>query len=470
MSDDDLTARPDGALGLSAHELAAALRDGQVSAAEVMAAALSRAEAVQRQVNAFTWIDPDGALAAARTADERIAAGRAGRLEGVPLAVKELTPVAGQPWTMGSLAFRDTVASITDPALQALIDGGAIPFVRTNSPEFGCASVTDNDLFGETLNPWNRAFSTGGSSGGAGAALASWATPLAQGSDSAGSLRIPAAACGVVGMKPSYAAVPVAAPAYLDRFGHNGPMGRTVADVRLMLEVMARPDDDYLFGARLAERPAVSTLTGLRVLVIDAMDGLDIDDEVAQALRETATLLEQSGAHVEVASFPWGFERLFDAVKQAFAATYMPLARLARDSGGDVTDLTRAFIADVEPVAVDGLHTVRAQQEMANLHRDLAELFRRADILMLPTLAMPAPAAHDRFIDHAPQVNGREHQDRWIVGFTVPFNLVSQCPAVSLPAGWSRDGLPLAVQLVGRPYSDYALLDIAELLETGIRG
>jgi Asp-tRNA(Asn)/Glu-tRNA(Gln) amidotransferase A subunit family amidase len=157
-------------------------------------------------------------------------------------------------------------------------------------------------------------------------------------------------------------------------------------------------------------------------------------------------------------------------VKQAFAATYMPLARLARDSGGDVTDLTRAFIADVEPVAVDGLHTVRAQQEMANLHRDLAELFRRADILMLPTLAMPAPAAHDRFIDHAPQVNGREHQDRWIVGFTVPFNLVSQCPAVSLPAGWSRDGLPLAVQLVGRPYSDYALLDIAELLETGIRG
>jgi Asp-tRNA(Asn)/Glu-tRNA(Gln) amidotransferase A subunit family amidase len=142
---------------------------------------------------------------------------------------------------------------------------------------------------------------------------------------------------------------------------------------------------------------------------------------------------------------------------------------LTRDRGGAITDLTQGFIADVAPAAADGLHTVRAQQAMAELHADIGVLFRRADLLMLPTLAMPAPVAHDRFLDHAPTVNGREHQDRWIVAFTVPFNLTSQCPALSLPVGQSRDGIPLAVQLVGRPGTDLDLLAIAELLETGVR-
>lgn len=469
MRDEVLTARPDGPMGLSATELASALRTGQVRAHEVMTEALARAERVQAVVNPFTWHDPEAALAAARAADERIAAGQARPLEGVPLAVKELTPVAGQPWTMGSVALREVVATATDPSIRNLIAAGAIPFIRTNSPEFGCASVTDNDLFGETLNPWNPAFSTAGSSGGAAAALAAWTTPLAQGSDSAGSLRMPAAACGVVGLKPSYGVVPVAAPAYLDRFGHNGPMARTVADARLMLTVMAGVDEEHLFGLPLTPAGPAPSLRGLRVLVIDGMPGLDVDEEVLGGLLATADLLERAGAHVERTTFPWEWDRLFDAVKQAFAATYMPLARMTRDMGGAITDLTRGFIEDVAPVAADGMHTVRAQQAMAELHADIATLFHRADVLLLPTLAMPAPIAHDRFVDHAPTVNGREHQDRWIVAFTVPFNLTSQCPAVSLPVGYSRDVIPLAVQLVGRPGSDLALLDLAELVETTVR-
>lgn len=469
MTDGVLTARPDGPLGRSAGDLAADLRSGRVSAVDVMTAALARADVVQAAVNPVTWRDDEAALAAARAADARIAAGEARPLEGVPVAVKELTPVAGQPWTMGSVALRDVVAPMTDPSIRNLMAAGAIPFLRTNSPEFGCASVTDNDLFGETLNPWNPAYSTAGSSGGAAAALATWVAPLAQGSDSAGSLRMPAAACGVVGLKPTYGVVPVAAPAYLDRFGHNGPMGRTVADVRLMLTAMAGVDEDQLFGVPLGSAGPAASLRGLRVVVIDGMPGLDLDAEVLSGLLATADVLDRAGAHVERAVFPWEWVRLFDAVKQAFAGTYMPLARMTRDSGGAITDLTQGFIADVAPAAADGLHTVRAQQAMAELHADIGVLFRRADLLMLPTLAMPAPVAHDRFLDHAPTVNGREHQDRWIVAFTVPFNLTSQCPALSLPVGQSRDGIPLAVQLVGRPGTDLDLLAIAELLETGVR-
>lgn len=463
-----LVERPAGPGGYSATDLAAEMRTGRLTAVEVMEAILDRAAAVQPSINAFTWIDHEAALDEARAADLVLAEGGGGPLTGVPVAIKELTPVAGQPFTLGSVAFKDQVALVTDPGVQTLIDAGAIPFARTNSPEFGCASVTDNDLFGQTLNPWNPEYSAAGSSGGAAAALAAWATPLAQGTDSAGSLRMPAAACGVVGLKPTHGAVPVGAPSYLDNFGHSGPMARTVADARLMLDAMARVDTDHLYGTPLARGGGRDELRGLHVRVIDAMPGLDVDHEVAENLAFTVEMLERAGVTVHRQSFPWDFERLFDAVRQAFAATYMPLARLARDSGGTITDLTEAFIADVAPAAADGLQTVRAQAAMAELHADMACLLSDVEVLMLPTLAMPAPVANDRFIDHAPMVNGREHEDRWVVAFTVPFNLTSQCPAVSLPSGQSRAGVPLAVQIVGRPREDFSLLDIAQLVEVEV--
>ena len=149
-------------------------------------------------------------------------------------------------------------------------------------------------------------------------------------------------------------------------------------------------------------------------------------------------------------------------VKNAFAITYMPLARAVRDGGATVTDLTEAFIADVLPMTKDGMHGVRAQSEMAELYRSMSVHLAAADVLLLPTLAMPAPAAHDHFIQRGPLVNG---EDRWVVAFTVPFNLMSSCPAISLPSGMARTGVPTGLQLVGQPYEDHRLLDIAEITE-----
>ena len=465
-----LTDPPSDAPGLSARGLRDALHNGEISASDAMEEFLVRSAEVQQVINPFTFIDADGARTRARESGKRIASGNPRSLEGVPVAIKDLTPLAGHPHTMGSLVMRDVVATASDPAVQRLVDAGAIPFARTNTAEFGCATVTDNLLYGETLNPWNMDYSPAGSSGGAAAALASFATPLAQGTDSAGSLRMPAAACGVVGMKPSYGVVPVGAPAYLDPFGHNGPMARNVDDVRLMFDVMSGIDDRQGFGYDVRRTETVRSVSGLRSRVFKSILGLSIDSDVAKNLDVACGELSNAGVEIEEVDFPWDFERLFNCVKNAFAMTYMPLARSARDSGIAVTDLTNAFIDDVMPCTADGLQAVRAQSEMAELHAAIAKHLSQADFLMLPTLAMPAPIAHDHFIDSGPLVNGVEHEDRWIVAFTVPFNLMSACPAITIPSGMSKVGVPTGLQLVGQPYEDHRLLDIAELAESVMPG
>jgi Asp-tRNA(Asn)/Glu-tRNA(Gln) amidotransferase A subunit family amidase len=450
---------------MSARGLADALATGALDAREVIEDVLGRAAQVQAAINPFTFIQHDLARERAEESAERLRTGRARPLEGIPVAIKELTAHAGQPHTLGTLFLRDNVATVSDPAVVALLDAGAVPFARTNTPEFGCATVTDNLLFGETRNPWNPQFSTAGSSGGAAAALASFATPLAQGTDSAGSLRMPAAACGVVGMKPSYGVVPVAAPDYLETVGHNGPMARDVADLQLMFRVMARPDPGQLAGHVPHPLEPDRDLATLRVALITSMPGLETDEDVERNLRRTADLAAAAGADVVEKEFPWSWEQLFTAVKLNFGSVYMPLARRLRDAGAELTDLTHGFIADVEPLTRDYGFTVDARRQSAELHHALGQIFHEVDCILMPTLQMPAPAAGNHFISDGPMVNGRESADRWIVAFTVPFNLTSACPAITLPNGHSRDGLPTAVQMIARPYQDWNLLRWAGEME-----
>jgi Asp-tRNA(Asn)/Glu-tRNA(Gln) amidotransferase A subunit family amidase len=164
--------------------------------------------------------------------------------------------------------------------------------------------------------------------------------------------------------------------------------------------------------------------------------------------------------------FPWTWEQIFAAVKLNFGAVYMPLARRLRDVGAELSDLTHGFIADVEPVTRDYGFTVDARRQSADLHRVLGSIFSEFDLILMPTLQMAAPVGGDHFIDHGPIVNGVESADRWIVAFTVPFNLTSSCPAITLPNGLSRDGLPTAAQLIARPYRDWDLIRWAAAVET----
>lgn len=451
----------------SAVELLASMRAGELSPVDVTDAYLDRAEHVQKSLNTFTSIFPEQARAAARASERRLREDPAGcgPLEGLPIAVKELTPVAGHPHTLASLLLRDQVATATDPAIQRLLDAGALIHGRTTTPEFGCASFTDSLLYGETLNPWDPSMSTAGSSGGAAAALAGHATPLAQGSDSAGSLRLPAAACGIVGMKPSQGVVPLRTPNYLETCSHNGPMARNVADLRLMFEVMAGPDPLQLSGVSPVDAGARVDLAGTRVALIDAMPEIDVDRDVLDNLHAAARQLEQAGAIVERVEFPWSYSRLFDVTKMVFAQFYGPMVRRALDAGGELNDYARAFSASMVDLTDDYRVNLRAREETAELHRALGRILVDHEYLMLPTLAAPAYPAGDHFLDHGPVVNGREQPDRWIVAFTVAFNLASTCPVVSLPTGLSRGGIPTAAQLVARPYHDHSAISLAEQLE-----
>jgi aspartyl-tRNA(Asn)/glutamyl-tRNA(Gln) amidotransferase subunit A len=242
-------------------------------------------------------------------------------------------------------------------------------------------------------------------------------------------------------------------------------MARTVDDVSMMFEVMAKSDPARLMVRNLVPPTSPSDLRGLRVACITSIDGLVTDSDVEAGVRAAMNLLESAGAVVRYVDFPWSWERLFRSVTLAFASVYMAQAKRLHDSGAPLSDLTLGFIDDVEPVISDYGYAVDARAEMAQLQQDLGAILQGVDIIAMPTLQIPAPIAGEHFLEAGPLIEGVPSQDRWIVAFTVPFNLASACPAITLPAGWSSDGIPTAVQLVGRPYQDLDLLRWAGHLE-----
>lgn len=195
------------------------------------------------------------------------------------------------------------------------------------------------------------------------------------------------------------------------------------------------------------------------------MADVDVDPDVAGNLHAAAGLLAREGAVVERLTFPWSYGRLFETAKHVYAQYYGPMVRQAVEAGAVLTDYARAFSASMVALTDDWRVNIRAREETAELHRRLGALFAEHDFLLLPTLAAPAYPAGDHFVDRGPLVNGREQHDRWIVAFTIPFNLASACPVVSVPTGLSRTGLPTACQVVARPYLDRSAISVAEQLE-----
>ena len=269
---------------LTASEALALFRARELSPVELMQATIDRIEAVDGEVNALPVRFFDEALEGARRAEARYA-GRGGRprsLEGLPVAVKDEVEVAGQPCTEGSLILKDNIAEHTAACIQRIIDAGGIIHARSATPEFCCAVITDSRIWGVTRNPWNLAYSPGGSSGGSGAALAAGMATLASGSDIGGSIRIPASFCGVVGFKPPYGRVPQAPPFNLDHYCHDGPMARTVEDCRLLENVMAGPHREDIVSLRpkLTIPPPSSGVEGWKIALNADMGGFEVDDEV----------------------------------------------------------------------------------------------------------------------------------------------------------------------------------------------
>ena len=316
---------------LSATEALRLFRSRELSPVELMTAVIARAEAVEPAINAFAETRFDEAMDAARAAQERYAGtgDPPGPLDGLPVAVKEEAPIAGQQNTLGSLPLRDVVADHTAAFVQRIIDAGGIVHARSATPEFCCAPFTWTKLWGVSRNPWNTAFSPGGSSGGSAASLAAGSATLATGSDIGGSIRIPSSFCGVTGFKPPYGRVPEMEIFNLDHYCHEGPLARSWPTARCWrTSSPGRTRATWPRSARSwRSRSRLEPVTGMRIALSVDLGCYAVDDDVAANTRAAADRLRDAGATVQEVSLPWQLETINRAARIHFGMIFGPSVR-----------------------------------------------------------------------------------------------------------------------------------------------
>jgi Asp-tRNA(Asn)/Glu-tRNA(Gln) amidotransferase A subunit family amidase len=447
---------------LSAVEALAMFGSKELSPVELLTAVIERAEAVEPTINAFAETRFDEAMDAAKAAEARYISGEpAGPLDGLPVAVKEEAPIAGQRNTLGSLPLRDVVAPKTAAFVQRILDAGGIVHARTTTPEFSSAPVTWSKLWGVTRNPWNTDFSPGGSSGGSAAALAAGTAALATGSDIGGSIRIPSAFCGVVGFKPPYGRVPEVPPWNLDHYCHEGPMARTVADCALLENVIAgpHPSDVASIRPKLEIPGRLQPIAGLRIAFSPDLGCYDVDRDVAANTRAAADRLRDAGASVHEVSLPWDLETIAKTVDIHFAMVFgASMKKVSEQHPDQLTSYVSRLVADSAQVSKDDFYTGLGLETA--LYEPLGELLEKYDALICPTFAVPAlPAEYDP--GDPLEVNDKP-VERWLdVLMTLPFNIASRCPVLNVPSGLSRDGVPTGLAVVGRTYDDVTAFRVA---------
>jgi aspartyl-tRNA(Asn)/glutamyl-tRNA(Gln) amidotransferase subunit A len=467
-----MSLKPDDLCYLSAVDLAARIRARKVSPVAVIDALAARIKRLNPKLNAYVTLDLENARKDAELKHrmrQQHPDGDLGLLHGVPVAIKDDLEVAGLRFTCGSRLRAKVIGKSDDLAVARLRRAGAIILGKTNEPEFGHKGVTDNTLFGTTPTPWDRERTAGGSSGGSAAAVAAGMAYLALGTDIAGSVRIPASCCGIVGHKPSFGRVP-RVPGY-NAFvtqWYIGPLARTVADTALALRVLSGPDarDPFSLPA-LGEKELTlaGDLRGLRLSLCPRPTGMPVEPEVAQAAEKTVRLLERRGVKVVHRREPLPRAPL-DALVVIFRAVSLADAGIqdAADFRKKRDLLTDTFAAFVEP----GLRLtlgdyLAAQAKLTTfLEQSAPDYWKDGDVLATPTLAVPPfpaklPLGPDR-------VAGEKIDAHLGWAFTWPFNLTGQ-PAVSIPCGWTGAGLPVGLQLVGRPGEDGLVLRVAAAVE-----
>jgi Asp-tRNA(Asn)/Glu-tRNA(Gln) amidotransferase A subunit family amidase len=458
---------------LSAVELAAQIRAGKVSPVDVVDALSERMKTLNPKLNAFVTLDLKNARKDAELKhklQQEHPKADLGALHGVPVAIKDDLAVEGLHFTCGSRLRENVVAKYDDLTVTRLRQAGAIILGKTNEPEFGHKGVTDNKLFGTTPTPWNLKRTAGGSSGGSAAAVAAGLAYLALGTDIAGSVRIPASCCGIVGHKPSFGRIP-RVPGY-NAFVTQwfiGPLARTVADTALALRVLAGPDDRDPFALPpLADKELSpdGDLKGLRLVWCPRPTGVPAEPEVAAAAEKTVRLLKERGVKISVREEPLPPAPL-DALRVIFRAVSLADAgiRDEADFKKKRNLLTDTFAAFVEPGLKLTLGDyLAAQSELTTfLEQSAPDYWKDCDVLATPTLGVPpfgidVPLGPDR-------VAGQKIHPHLEWAFTYPFNLTGQ-PAASIPCGWTDDALPLGLQLVGRRGADGLVLRVAAALES----
>jgi aspartyl-tRNA(Asn)/glutamyl-tRNA(Gln) amidotransferase subunit A len=457
MPTDELCWRP-------AIELAGMVRRRKVSPVEVVDAALRRIDALNPRLNAYVLVAAESARKEARAAERALMrrGARLGPLHGVPFSVKDLVITKGVRTTFGTPLYRDNVPTEDAPMVDRLKAAGAILLGKTNTPTLGWIGATHNLLFGITRNPWHLDRTPGGSSGGASAAVAAGMGPIAVGTDGGGSIRIPASCTGIFGFKPSFGRLAVYPASVAWSLSHVGPLTRTVADAALVTSVCAGPDerDPYSLPAERVDylKALKGDLQGLRIAYTDDLGFAEVvDPEVAAVCARAARAFRELGARVEEVKPRWPAP--IEAWSQIFHGGIA--ARLA-----SFLDRRDQIDAGLLRIVEDTLKSAPTRYMQAWFDR-LAwwqhprALFDKYDLLLTPTIARPPFGVG---LDHPSEIAGRPVSPWGWIPFTYPFNLTGQ-PAASVPAGFTKDGLPVGLQVVGRRFHDTLVLRASAAFE-----
>lgn len=451
---------------LSATEAARLIATRQLSPVELVDACLARIEALNPRLNAFITVTAEAARAGARQAEAEITAGHyRGPIHGLPLAIKDLFATKGVRTTAGSKILGDWVPTYDAAAWERLQAAGAILVGKTNTHEFAFGATTINPHYGPTRNPWDLERLPGGSSGGSAVALAAGLCAISIGSDTGGSIRLPAAVTGTVGLKPTYGRV--------SRFGvvplawsqdHVGPITRTVEDAALVLQAIAGHDARDTASAEIAVPEYGRALEGgvaeLRVGLLKEQFELPTDPEVRQTVQSVATTLEGLGARVEEVSFAEHSQALAAASVILFAEGASVHERWLRERPGDYGEDVRLRLE--QGSLVTALDYLRAQRARVLVIERFNRLFERVDVVLSPAVPVPAP----RIIDEGLiSVDGTMLDARGALLRNTRLYDVLGLPAISVPCGFTAAGLPVGAQLAGRAFDEATVLRVAYALE-----
>jgi len=449
----------------SARELARLIRTRAISPVEVLDAHLDVIEALNPKLNAIVTLAAEAARDSARRAESAVLKNEPlGPLHGLPIAIKDITPTAGIRTTFASPLFKDYVPPEDAEVVRRLKAAGAIVLAKTNTPEFACGANTNNTLFGATRNPWNPALSPAGSSGGSAVAVATGMVPIAQGTDFGCSIRIPAAFCGIVGIRPTPGLTPnYPMPLIWDPGQVHGALARDAEDAALMLDAIvgfsrispisvAPP-----WPSALAELLRRDDARGLRIAYVSDIAGIGVEAEIDAICRDAASALGEFGAHVEQIEFdasggraPYQTWRGFWMVGQQYERLSQ-IEQFGRNLKGNVE-------AGLKLNAVDFAAAERTRQEIFHRFR---RLFERYDVLLTPAAPVKPFPVEKNFPD---LINGKSFEN--YIDWIAPAYLVTlvSLPAASAPAGLTQDGLPVGMQIVAPRFEEPLILSVARLI------
>jgi amidase len=451
---------------LSATEVLERFKARSLSPVEYLEALIARAAQTEPVINAFAFTRFDEAMEQAREAEAKYANSDSSirPLEGLPIAIKDEMDIEGQIVTAGSLYLKDNVSTETHYSVQRLLDAGCIVHARTTTPEFCCAGVTDSRIHGTTHTPWKHGFTCGGSSGGSGASLAVGSSPLATGSDIGGSIRIPAACCGVVGYKPPYGRNPDNTAFAFDMYAVMGPMSRTVSDAALMQNILCGPHplDNASIRPKYVLPESYDDIKGLKIAWSMDLEFFEVDEHVRANTLRTLEVLQSLGAELVEVDFRWSAEadraaqNYLDHLFGGYIKGYV-------DSDPELASPWAAYCA-----ATSGKTTAADFYEAYEIQ---AKMSHHAGAIMEDCYAFICPTMnfHEIPADQNPAdpviINGKTVDPLYGWCMCHPFNMLGRLPVLSVPSGVGGNGLPTSVQIVARHLDDERVFRVAKALE-----